>query len=62
MSVLDWFLKSYSADISFCSSDCKNIKCDRNKNGKLFPQTQKYEWQLHSECDFSKICNSYKKG
>lgn len=32
----DWFMEgSYSADICFCSSDCKNIKCDRNKKRRI---------------------------
>lgn len=59
----NWYLEgSYSADICFCSSDCKNISCDRNKKGELYTRTQIYEWQLHSECDFSGKCKSYKKG
>lgn len=58
----DWFIKSWSADISFCGSDCKNTKCDRNLNSELFKRTQIHEWQLHSQCDFSPVCNSYKKG
>lgn len=54
LSQEDYFSKSNSNDKTFCVSDCSNKKCTRNMN--YFTSSRFY-------CsDFSKLCNSYKKG
>lgn len=59
----DWFLKSSSADISFCSADCLNKNCDRNLKGELFERYRKtaVPCQYYSCSDFEELCTSYQK-
>ena len=53
----NWFTKSASTDISFCSSDCQNTECDRCTQSKLFEMASDYNY--YSCCDFSNDCKSY---
>lgn len=62
----DWFCKSSSSDISFCASDCKNYKCDRNWQGKImtkmhekYKKDSKNNYFTYSQADFSDKCSSY---
>lgn len=53
-----FFDKKYhwTDDITFCGSDCKNIKCGRHKKNMIHFDMP------HSFSDFSKGCESYKGG
>lgn len=61
----NWYCKSYSFDICFCKSDCKNIRCHRNLNGEHFEAFKTSmekrgidNWR-YSVSDFGSRCKNY---